>query len=105
MKQVKQNVVLSHLLLPQKVAYQLRRIRVEGWSCPGCQPYLDDSRFHLRVYPLNYWKVEKFCSVCQELTIETIDETASGQLLSTQKCYCCERLKKLKEKEEAILVN
>ncbi|WP_026735907.1 hypothetical protein [Fischerella sp. PCC 9605] len=102
MKEVEPEVVLANLPLPQKVAHQLRRIRVAGWCCPGCQLYLDCSKFHLRVYSLNYWKQEKFCSVCQEFTVETVEEVNSGQHLLIQKCYCCELLKGLKEKEESI---
>ena len=105
MKQVEQDVVLANLPLPQKVAHQLRRIRVDGWRCPGCQPYFDHSTFHLRVSPLNYWKEERFCAVCQELTVETVEERTLGQPLLIQTCYCCELLKKLKEKEESILVD
>ncbi len=102
MKKVEQEVVLAKLPLPQKIANQLGRICVEGWCCLKCQLYFDTPVFHLRLYPLNYWKEEKFCTICQEFTIDLFKELELGQFLLIEKCYCCELLKKLKEKKESI---
>jgi hypothetical protein len=105
MQKVEPKVVLAHLPLPQKVALRLRRIRVDGWLCPGCQPHLDESALHLRVYPLNFWKQEKFCVVCQEFTADCIEEVKSGQCSPRQKCYCCELVKENNAKAASISTN
>ena len=105
MQKVEPKVVLAHLPLPQKVALQLRRIRVDGWSCLGCQPHLDKSALHLRVYPLNIWKEEKFCLVCQEFTAECVEEVELGQHPLIQKCHCCELVKENNEKAESIFID
>lgn len=105
MQKVEPEVVLAHLPLPQKVAFRLRRIRIDGWSCPGCQPHLGKSALHLRVYPLNFWKEEKFCVVCQEFTADHVEKVESGQRSSTQKCYCCELVKENNEKAASISIN
>jgi uncharacterized protein len=104
MQKVEPKVVLAHLPLPQKVALQLRRIRVDGWSCSSCQLYLGKSALHLRVYPLNIWKKEKFCLVCQEFTAERVEEVETGQRPLIQKCYCCELVKENNEKTESISI-
>lgn len=105
MQKVEAKIVLARLPLPQKVALRLRRIRVDGWSCPVCQPHLDGAGVHLRVYPLNFWKEEKFCVVCQEFTADLVEEEESGQHLLRSKCYCCELVKESREKVASILVN
>ncbi len=97
MEKVEQEVVLANLPLPQKIAHQLRRISVDGWHCSGCQPYCAKPVFHTRVYSLNYWKADKFCSVCQEFTAEVVEESKSGRFFIMQKCYCCGLVQEKKE--------
>jgi uncharacterized protein len=105
MQKVEPKVVLAHLPLPQKIALRLGRIRVDGWACPSCQPHLDKFALHLRVYPLNYWKEEKFCAVCQEFTADCIEEVNSEQPSFMQKCYCCELVKENNEKAASISID
>jgi hypothetical protein len=69
-----------------------------------CLSYFDTQPFHLRVYPLNHWKEEKLCTICQEFTIDLFKELELEQFRLIQKYYCCEILKKLKKRKSLFLL-